>query len=298
MNVFKEKFEIAGKPFLFIAISYILGYSFLHWLLYLKYYLIPVKEIIFGYWIPFLLVWIPIYIWLKPKLKKLSFKKKDTVFRLMGLAAFMIAISTIVVQYYIETATGVLTELTSIKEYPNKPVTKYYSTKNYFIGREFKGVNYYTKVSGKRNRTYTMYAVIAVPIFEAVGDTMVQRSCSYWLVHKYQKNISNRKSFEEKQQIFEDFKKGSISNFDTLQLNNINYLERIGNVDLFDVYERAIYASSIEVPYRPVFFSMKTTSFSNRNGNKLLWSLVTFFMLCSIWMLALYLAKLKNENEK
>jgi len=297
MSDFNKKFQLGGKPFIIAAVTYIIGYSLLHWIFYLKYYLIPVKEMVFLFWLPFLFAWLPVWIWVKPALRNFNFRRKDDPeFKLSALASFLIAIPAIIAQHYLETATGALTSLNSIYEYATKPATRYYSIRTQFLGKDLMGVSYSTDLSGKYNKNYNMHAAVAIPIFEKASDTVGVRKSEYWLIQKYSKTISNRKNDIEKRNEYERFKAESLANFDTLNLKNITYLQHIKNADLQDTYERAVYSSLTEVPYRPVLFLFKTDPFEKRNGNTLYWFAGTFVAAIIVWFLIISALDLKEKS--
>jgi hypothetical protein len=52
MKGLTDKLKIIYKPFLFIAVGFILTYTLLHWLLFIKAG-IPLKEDIVKFWLPF-----------------------------------------------------------------------------------------------------------------------------------------------------------------------------------------------------------------------------------------------------
>lgn len=291
-----RKFRLGGRPFIKAAVIFIGIYSLLHWVLYLKYYLIPVKEMVFLFWLPFLFAWLPVWIWVKPALRNFKFRRKDDPeFKLSALASFLIAIPAIIAQHYLETATGALTSLNSIYEYAKKPATRYFSIRRQFLDKHLMGVSYGTSVSGRHNNNYNMYVAVALPIFEKASDTVGTRKSEYWLIQKYSKTISNRKSNIEKGNEYERFKAESLADFDTLNLKNITYLQHIKNVDLLDTYERAVYSSSMQVPYRPVLFLFKTDPFEKRNGNKLYWFAGVFAFSIIVWFLIISFLSLKQK---
>lgn len=103
-------------------------YTFLHWVLFIKAG-IPLKENILKFWFPFTLPFIPVYIWLRPRLKLLQFKDDKGSFGYQFLACMAMAVPTIIAQEYLATATGKLTELENIAQISQHDRTKYYSLK-------------------------------------------------------------------------------------------------------------------------------------------------------------------------
>src|SRR5690349_17419906 len=110
MKRLSDKLRIIYVPFLLITVGFILVYTLLHWLLFIK-AAIPLKEDIVRFWLPFGLPIIPILIWLRPRLKLLSFKNDNASFAYQFLALIAIAIPTIIAQEYLVAATGKQTVL-------------------------------------------------------------------------------------------------------------------------------------------------------------------------------------------
>ena len=164
------KLRLIFSPFLFIAISFIGIYSFLDWYFVIQPQIATIKEDIPNYWLPAILPWIPVIIWLRPKLKLLNLKKNnrrsDPIFGLMFITAVTISITTIITQAFIETNTGKLTSLENIHEIKSAPLTKYYSLKNYYIDKVHCGIYRTSYLSGKYNSTLNFCIYITCPIYD------------------------------------------------------------------------------------------------------------------------------------
>ena len=151
-----EKLKLIYKPFLIIAICIIAGYTLLNWLIFKKLQIFSLNEDIVNMWIPFALPWIPILIWLRPRIKLLNLKRKkgDLPWLYIFIAGFAIAIPTIIAQSYLQTASGILTKLDNISEIEKQGATKYYSLKDFYIDKNNIGVKSSFDVSGKNNEYF------------------------------------------------------------------------------------------------------------------------------------------------
>lgn len=170
MNNLNKRLRLIYLPFLIIAISIIGGYTLLNWLIIIKFQLFQLKDIIVDFIIPFILPWIPILIWLRPRIKFLNLKTKkggDLPFLYQLIAAFAIAAPTIIAQQYLETATGKLTELTNISQIDKHEATKFYKLKNYYIDKDHISVNKTVDVSGKHNEDLNLRIYIVCPILKS-----------------------------------------------------------------------------------------------------------------------------------
>ncbi len=100
MTGFTDKMRLIYKPFVLIAIGFILIYTLLNWILFIKIE-ISIKEEVPKFWLPIALPWIPILIWLRPRLCLLQIKNENSSFFLQILAWIAITIPTVMTQEYI-----------------------------------------------------------------------------------------------------------------------------------------------------------------------------------------------------
>jgi len=294
MKNFKEKFKYIYIPFLLISVCFTITYSLLHWLLFINGGL-SLKEDIVKFWVPFILPYIPVYIWLRPRIHLLQFKKDNGSFGLQMLAVIAIALPTIITQDYLITATGKLTALDNISNIENKAKTKYYTLKDCYIDKEHVAVTNTATITGKHNTDFNILIYAAIPILNNIEDT-AKGECSYWLGKKYSKTISNKKSNEEKDAIYKEFADQCQQEFDSTNFRNFYYLEVLGNNEDHDEYNATIKKSTI-VRYRdPIVFKAISNPFEERNGNKLPWIFGSMAIGSAIFLIFLLILKL-NQNK-
>jgi len=291
-----EKLKLIYKPFLIIAICIIAGYTLLNWLIFKKLQIFSLNEDIVNMWIPFALPWIPILIWLRPRIKLLNLKRKkgDLPWLYIFIAGFAIAIPTIIAQSYLQTASGILTKLDNISEIEKQGATKYYSLKDFYIDKNNIGVKSSFDVSGKNNEYFNMNLFSALPILNSSADT-TSTNCIAWYGVKYHEQISNRLDKNEKEERFQKFANESQSDFDKKDVSQFIYLDRIGNTDDHKGYISAIkndkkYTSTSTTILIPV-----NEPFEARNGNKFAWIFGAFGIGSSIWLIMLLIPKVDEE---
>jgi hypothetical protein len=164
---FLLKLRLIFVPYLIIAISTIVLYTFLNWLLIIRFDLIKIDDSIVGFLIPVFIPWIPNLIWLMPRIKLLRFKKdypKNPVFGNLFISCLVISISLILAQQYITTATGKLTQLNYISEIHDQPPTKYYTARHFYINKNMVHVKVAFGVTNK-SRDFAMEIYACVPVF-------------------------------------------------------------------------------------------------------------------------------------
>jgi len=286
MNNLIDKLRLIFVPFLIIAVCVIGGYTFLNWLLFIKWHVFSVREDVPNNWIPLMLPWIPVLIWLRPRLKLLYLKRKkgDPLAFYLFFSVFAIGIPTVISQLYMETATGKLTQLESINQITQKEATKYYTLKNYYIDKKHIGLNAFCKISGKHNGYYNMHLYLVSPILASSNDTS-NTSCLAWYGIKYYKRISNNIPDKEKDDRFNEFASESLQDFDEKDVSWFVYFYRIGNTYDHQQYIAAInkntkYSTGSTTVLMPV-----NEPFESRNGNRLAQILGAFGIASLIFIL-------------
>ena len=285
MKGLRVKLRLIYKPFVLIAIGFILTYTFLHWALFIKAG-IPLKEDIVKFWLPFALPWIPVLIWLRPRIRLLHFKNNNGSFAYQFLACIAIAIPTIIAQEYLVTATGKLTQLEDISQLPHYSRTKYYSLKNYHIDKQEIAIQNTASITGKHNENFNMLIYVAMPILKSPEDT-VSPGNKWWLGKKYYETISNKLSDQEKDARYKAFAEKSQEEFETADFEKFTYLEVIGHTEDHDEFNNALKKSEKASPSDNIIFEANTAAFAERNGTKLPWTLGSLGIVLLVYLIFL-----------
>ncbi|MBV8328019.1 rhomboid family intramembrane serine protease [Chryseobacterium sp.] len=293
---FTDKLKFIYKPFLIIAIGFITTYTLLHWLLFIKAG-IPLKEDILKFWFPFGLPWIPVLIWLRPRIKLLHFKNDNASFFYQFLACIAIAIPTIIAQEYLTTATGRLTRLDHISQITQHDKTKYYSIKNYYIDKQHITVQNTASVTGKNNQNFNMLIYVAMPILE--NKTSIENfNNKFWLGKKYNEQISNSLSEQEKEARYKVFAEQSQKEFENTDFGKFTYLEVIGNTEDHDEFNNALKKLGQNSTDESLIFQAKTEPFEARNGTKLSWILGSLGAGLLVFCILLLFPKFEDNKLK
>lgn len=204
---------------------YIIGYTFLHWFLFIYLKVYPIREDIVMIWIPFATCWIPVYIWVYPRLKLLKLINKygkNVGDLLIMIASIAILIPSCSTQYYIKSATGKLSNLEKMSDIDKQVNTKYYKVKKYFVSKQNIVEHYVFGVTGKYSTDFNMNIYIAMPIFDSSNDVIP----SAWFGVRNKETISNRLSDGEKEEKFQGFLLRTRNKFKEFEPNKFEYLER------------------------------------------------------------------------
>jgi len=291
-----EKLKLIYRPFVMIAIILTAGYTFLNWLIFIKLHAFSIDEDIVNIWIPMALPWIPVLIWLRPRIKLLNLKRKkgDLPGLYIFVAGFAMCAPIIIAQSYLETASGKLTKLDHISQLENHEPTKYYSLTNFYIDKANIGVQPVFEVSGKHNSDFNMNLFVVLPILNSAADTS-SSNCIAWYGIKYHKQISNHLDEKEKQERFQKFANESQADFDHRNVNEFVYFDKIGNTGDHKGYIAALkndkkYSGSLTTVFIPV-----NEPFEARNGNKLPWIFGAFAIGAIIWLVMILIPKFDEE---
>jgi membrane associated rhomboid family serine protease len=255
---------------------------------------IPLKEDIIKFWLPFGLPWIPILIWLRPKIKLLRLKNDNAHFLYQFLACAVIIVPTIIAQEYLVTTTGKLTELNTITEINHSAPTKYYTLKSHFIVKEIHGVHSTFEITGKNNDNFVMHIYFATPIFEDVKKLSNTEPLAC-LGIKYRKTISNRLEQNEKEAEYQIFANESKKDFDSKNISEFIYLDRISHSDDRDEYIEAIKKIPLYKPSETILIGINEP-FEARCGKKLEWIFGSLFIGLFVWLIALLIPKIDEEQ--
>lgn len=291
-------------PFLIIAIGFILIYSFLDWLIVIVLEL-PLSQDLVHLWLPMLLPWMPVFIWLNPRIKLLILKDKrgNLPFFYRFAAVFAIAVPTIIAQDYIVIATGKLTQLQSINEINNTALSKYYKLKTHFVDKRHVAVYHRAEASGRYNETLIFHIDVACPLLDR-PDSSIQSNITpkAWVCYDFSKSISNRVSDDQKQAEFKSFDPLVNDEFKEKDFDKFVYLDRIGMTDRTKAYQKAITQQIPDIK-KPIILEGVDTAFETRSGDKLIWIFGSFGIGAAVWFLMVIIpkistAELKKLNEK
>jgi membrane associated rhomboid family serine protease len=390
----KEKLRLIFYPYLAVAGSFIIVYSFLNWFLTVHTSMLTVSEEATDFFAPIVLSIIPVVVWVVPRIKLLNLKTKkreSNVFGVAILVVIAIGAPTMVAQNYMRSATGKLTALNDITEIESRPAAKFYTIKKHFIDKENRRLKYTVQVTGKYNGRLDLHIYLAVPITDTlvspliITDTVFNpskiiqapaedtvhantaninnlliildemivekpvldnlspdsvfnvtilkaaaakalygdagkdgamiittkkfahsvdniitpragSSTKAWLCISYYKQISNHLSNEEEMDKRKIFYKESLEDFNTKNLNDFVYLERIGNTNDRDKYKAAIAKSAVIKLAEPILLKPKFNSFDERNGHQFAWIFGALAIGSLVFLLIVLFAKFNEAK--
>lgn len=292
----KNKLKLIYLPFLLIGVSFIGLYTFLNWLLFIKIDLLSFNEIVTHFLLPVFLICIINFIFLRPRIKLLNFKRENTDLHYQLVAIVLISISTVKAQQYMTIDSGKLTQLPSISSIDKQEKTKFYTVENYFVSKNDYGTHLSAEVTkGRYNRDLSWFLFIVFPIYESISDALTKDPLA-WMGVRYYEKIDNKLSDEEKEKKFKKFLVKSEKNLDSMDVQQFVYLDRIGPSDDLDGYKEALQRSPKFNSKNNIILIPVNEPFEARHGNSFNLIFISYIMGALIWFLMLLAPKLNEER--
>ncbi|HEV8052362.1 MAG TPA: rhomboid family intramembrane serine protease [Parachlamydiaceae bacterium] len=296
----RKKLNFIFFPFLILGISFIGIYNFLYWLVFLKLELFSVKEEVLQLALPFILLGVAAFIWLKPRIKLLEFNSKHErtnwqkeYFYLIA-AVMAILIPNMMTQKYLTKASGKLMTLADISGIENQEKSRYYSVEQYYVSKNDAGTHTSMEWNDK-DLAVTLF--VALPIYNSFTESFSQNA-SAWLGIKYSIELPSYLSEERKQKKYEDFIDKSQEDFSNRDDQSFFYLERIGSSNKLDGYEKALQSSSKFNSSNHIVLVPIDTPFEARNQGAFGNILLAYWIGAFIWLVMLLFLKIDEERLK
>lgn len=136
---------------------------------------------------------------------------------------------------------------------------------------------------------------IKPPVIKHNNTISLNKKPAAWLAVKYQKTISNRLSPAEKEELYKEFAKESEADFDTKNLADFIYLNRIREHSDYKDYRQAILTKDTIGINPIIILSPVNEPYELRNGNKFPWIFGSLGIGLAIFMIFLLFTPLKSD---
>jgi len=291
----KQKIKFVFIPFLIIGCCFIVIYTLLNWLLIIQPGNFTFKEDLVNLWLPLVLPAIPVFIWLRPRIKLLALKRKtgDLPTLYFMIAWLAVGVPAVLAQKYLLSATGKLTRLNNIADMKSSVKTKYYLVEKHVTDTAHACMYKYASTSGKHSEHYEMSVFIVVPVLKNLSDTTGYYQTN-WIGYKYHHQVSSKLSHEKINEAWAAFTNETMTEFEQRNTNNFAYLQLMGNTEDRDKYIKAVTRSG---KYNGAnrennIFTAVNEPFSARNGNTLAWLCRASVACAAIWLIMVLLPKM------
>ena len=290
MNNIKKKLTEVYIPFLIVSIGTIIFYNIFRWSLDIKLGILPLKEDLLNFWIPFALPWIPTLIWLRRRIRILNVRGKNDNgnFLYQFVMVITMAIPIIISQDYIEKSSFDLNEIASVSKVKELKKEKYFKITSFDVNHNSSLPYVTARTSGKNNSDLNFYLYLACPF----DDTN-----SIWYGVEYKKNLSNRLSEQKKNAEYRSFINTSQKEFKTYNFKDVTYLERLGYSDERDGFIEAIKEKNINLnPKEQIILIPKKDVFNERLGNTFPWIFGSFGVGAFILLVMVLIPKIDEDE--
>ncbi|MDM1045658.1 hypothetical protein HX004_12850 [Myroides sp. 1354] len=292
MKELKKKISLILMPLIRLTLVVIIGYSFVHWLLFIEINLL-LREDVYLILLPVVIAATVLYFFLRPKLKLFQFKSEKTVGFYCVVFTVAVIVPTIFAQKYLSKALGKRTDVEEVYQIEDAPFSKYYTVNRYHI--DTKKVGWYTKtiISGKTSTELFFDAYVVFPIVKQFTEKPSETHV-YWLGMKYQKYGMNPKDSRQKKLMIQRFMREIQYDFNLTDFRSFTFLERLDHSPDRKNYVAALRNIGHPKTDKALILQPHFEPFQQRTTHLLLWFFISLgvgFFVCFVFV---YYAKLKR----
>jgi len=286
MSNYSIKYRHIFPTFLWVTLGFVLILSAARYFLAIRseivHFKLEVWEIVFPVFLP----WIPILIWLRPRLRILYFKDEDSNRGRNQLMFHSVTWATVLAtamisQSYMTSATGSLQHLSTLSDAHTSKLSHYYQIQNFAIRRDYESSYSQMKTSGRRNQTLTITFYFVWPMVDSNSSDH-----KYWYGLKFEEQMSSRLGAEQEQERYRLFHARCLWDLSNYNFHAVEYFERLPNGAERDQFLKAVEAAKGS-HINPEIFVPKKETFEARNGNKLVWVFGSYAMGTGVFILLL-----------
>lgn len=294
MKHYLSKVKLILPTFFTIAFLNVTILLLARWLLSIHTSILDIKEDYWEYWIPITTAGVSVFIYLRRKAKCIRYSE-DRHQIILVIAWISITASSCIAQHYLKTNTGKLQHLNTISQIDNYKPTAYYKIDSFNLLNDYYAEYIYIHTTGKHGKKLTADIFFAVPIVDKT-NTPLHTLPKYWYGIKSSKSVHNTKDKrEERINELQEFYVECVSRLESYNYYDLEYFEKLNNSDLRENYLQAIYSSYNEEKQEYTILVPVNEPFAVRNGNKLLWIFLVFFIGTALILITIIFGKLDKR---
>lgn len=278
-------------PFLLVAIGTILCYNVIRWLLDIQLDVLPLRADLLDFWLPFTLPWIPVLVWLRPRIRILDIRGKydNGLFGYQFAMVGAIAIPLLISQHYITMASFQLIEVNKAQETSKFPKEKYFKIASFEVDKNAALPHINTRTSGKNDNKLNFYLYLTCPF---------ENAPNVWYGIDYQKKIPNNSTETFKEDEYKRFLNECDTAFAKYDVQNVTYFERLSYIsDDKNGFLKAIKkAKPLLNEKATIILSPQTSVFEERLGTTLPWLFKSFIIGMLVILLMVFIPKIDKEE--
>lgn len=277
-------------PYIVVSVCTIFGYTFLIWLFNDHFGLLNLKTDVINFWLPFLLPWFPVFYSLRRRIYMLDVagKRDNGHFLYQFIFAVSIAIPTLIAQDYVSKALYNLVNIDLPSHVEIDTREKYFKFQEFDVDKSKCWSHANFRMTGKHNQNLNFYLFSVCPFYNT--NNLV------WYGIESRRQISNRKSEEEKDSAYRGFVSESLRKLEQYQFQNAEYFEKVAHSDELDGYMLAVTKNGKrEIEGNVLVLAPVQEAFSDRLGNSF-FSFVFGFVAAAFVVLLMVLIPSLKEN--
>lgn len=227
LNSYAHKLRHILPTFLTVTVGTVLFYSLLHWFLGIRNTLLPIKDDRWNFWLPLIVPLAPLYLWLRPRLRALSFRKnpeRGHIFLLFYAWVFIVSL-LILSQNFLVKATEKHMHLGSIDEYDLYDEARRYTLDRFYVAKYYGGAHTTFSTGGRFGEHFNMDVYVVFPLLKDSTET-ANENIRFWYGLKFHNQISNYLNDEDKDSAYRVFYSDCISGLDTMDLYDVGHFVR------------------------------------------------------------------------
>jgi rhomboid protease GluP len=288
------RLRVIFLPCLLIGGGFGVIYSLLHWLLLTLVEAPVVSDVVVNLLLPLALPWFPILLWMRHRIRLLTWRRENDPFVGYMLVWLVIAIPTISVQMLIEDVTGTMTRLERIEALPDRHATRYYTVKQFALDKARARGRVHTSVSGRNSENWNVGIYYVVPFAPSAGT---RGRTDAFMGYRYKENFRNSLSAEDKRAALERFVRQTEQDFAAEDFKWISYFDTIRTDD-----ERSGFGAALREGFSrsladvPPILRPRREAFESRTEGRLAWPVGFSLGGIVVWLLAALLVKANPEE--
>lgn len=252
-----------------------------------KYQALEVNEEMWEIYIPAFIAFAPIWLWMKFERLTFTKKPKERVLQLQLIGYFVLFGMLAISQAYLSTFESKMVEVKDVKEIGKMAEARYYKIDTFAVHKFIGGAFSTSSVEGRFQQNLKFEVYFVNPIL-AHKKQILTMTPLYWYGVKFDKKISNWLSVEEKQKRFRAFYQDCVDKMLKYDFHKLDHFERKPASHDRENFRIAV-KNALGRPLKGdlVILEPRTKFFENKNGKKIGWTFLTFFIGCGIYMLLL-----------
>lgn len=286
-----SKLRFVGLPFVGLSAAVLVGYSALHWALLVNApEMLPDGELV-RFFFPLVLPWVPILLWLGPRIKCLRWYRDASAGYLLAWMAA--AAPAICAQFWVEAVAGSLTVASRPEQIDLAHPTRFYAFDEITVDKNAALAVVHTQTSGKHSEYWTIIVDLAAPLGSSPERT--SHPAPVWLGVRYERTTRSTLNAEERSREMAQFREAVMTRFAQDAFRRPYF-----SVCSDRKQRQALLAAANESPRRTgaamIVLLPHDTAFELRGRGAIQWTAILFLGGSTLWCVIVSLLRIDTAN--